>query len=916
MLMPEKYAHADYYYFAPENTYLSYNEYYKKYSSERLPKSVITTKGSNYISADCKPYDEDAVLFEGSIDSASYMINVRESGNYCLYIRYFPIESNSPQIELSVKIDRETPFDKASRLILKRVWTNESSIHTDSNGNQIRPSQVQCGTWQECFIRDPDGIFSEPLVFHLEKGLHEISFSSDRADFALDFFSFCNPIQPPKYSSHDISTTDAEVIRIEGENALYKSDSVLSPTYDNSDSLVSPSNPVKVVYNTIGAGGTWKDAMQSVTWVFDVEKSGWYRLGIKARQNQMRGLYSNRRIYIDGEVPFSEFSEVKFFYSRKWSITVPQSESGNDVYLYIEKGSHTITLECVTGEIGKPLQKLESVVDSLNECYRKITMITSPNPDKYTDYYVHEKIPDITEKLANISMQLKNIQSEIETVSKGSEVSLLENMAVILDKCVKKPLKIPHYIPQIKENIVSISALMYDYCKQPLEIDYIELAPYGREFSECNESLLQGIDFGVKSFIGSFSEDYTTISDTDSENALEVWVASGRDNAQVVRELTESGFLEEYGTPVSISLVSGGIIEATLSGREPDIALFIGGELPINLASRGLLADISHYDDFDTVAGRFQENALTHYQLETETYGLPVTQSFAMMFYRTDILSELGIYSPPETWTDFMEIMPEIQRNYMSVGLVLPSADISPSTESGHTFAMLMLQQGMSYYDKSTSLTTFDSANAKQAFKMWTSFYTDYGLAQSYDPFTKFRTGEYPIVIADYLFAVQLETASPEINGLWNFCPVPATVRSDGSLSHAVNSNTTGAVIFNSSDKKDDAWEYIKWFTQSDVQADYGRRIEGMQGAMGRFQTANVEALEMLSWSDNQLKRIKAQQNELAEINITTASYAVTRNIMNAFRETVDGGQNPYSTLLWYNKDINDEIKRKNKTKY
>lgn len=887
MLIPGNQAHAEYYSIPTENPYMSYSEYHEKYSAENAPEKAVEPD-----------YGADGV----------YRINVPETGRYCLYVRYFSEVSESTQTESALKIDGEIPFDKASSIILKKNWTNEHDIYTDSRGNQVRPPQVQCGAWKECYLRDAEGIYSEPLLFHLEKGTHEISFSG----FTPDYFCFCNPTQPPKYTVHDITPADTEIIRIEGENALYKSDSVLSPTYDNSDSLVSPSDPVKVVYNTIGGGGTWKDALQSLTWEFDVDENGWYRLGIKARQNQMRGLYSNRRIYIDGEVPYQELEQVGFFYGKNWSITVPQTESGEDVYLYLEKGSHSITLECVTGEISRPLQKLEKAVDKLNGCYREIIMVTSPNPDKYTDYYVHEKIPDITERLADISAELKEIQSEIETVSEGSEVSMLENMAVILDKCVEKPLKIPDYLWQIKENIVSVSALMYDYCKQPLEVDYMELAPYGTEFTECNGTLFQELLFGLQSFVGSFFEDYTTLSDVTGEEAVEVWVASGRDNAQIVRELTESGFTAEYGVPVAVNLVSGGIIEASLSGREPDVALFIGGEFPVNLASRGLLADVSHYDGFDEVSGRFQENALTHYQYKGGTYGLPITQSFAMMFYRTDILSTLSITSPPETWDDFMKILPEIQRNYMSAGLILPSSNISPATETGHTFAMLMLQQGLTYYNDDLSHSILDSVEAVQTFERWTDLYTDYGFAQSYDPFTRFRTGEYPIIIADYIFAVQLETASPEIKGLWDFCPVPATVRPDGSISHAVNSVTTGAVIFSTSDKKDKAWEYIKWFTQTDVQAEYGRRIEGIQGEMGRFQTANTDALNMLPWTESQLGRIKAQQSELAEIPVIPASYAVTRNIMNAFRETVNNAENPRNTLIWYNKDIENEIKRKN----
>ena len=84
-------------------------------------------------------------------------------------------------------------------------------------------------------------------------------------------------------------------------------------------------------------------------------------------------------------------------------------------------------------------------------------------------------------------------------------------------------------------------------------------------------------------------------------------------------------------------------------------------------------------------------------------------------------------------------------------------------------------------------------------------------------------------------------------------------------------------------------------------------------GTMGRFDTANTEALGQMSWSGDELARLRAQQEELTEIPVTPASYAVTRNIMNAFRETINEGANPRDTLIWYNRDINDEITRKRK---
>ena len=926
---------SSYYPIEPTDTDIpSFSDYYDLHSNDTRPDKEIIVKGYDYTSVsgadisvgsfgDDGDIRSNVLIWKGGEGCVSYRINVPETGIYCLGFSYCPTVSNSSQIELSLTIDGKTPYDTASRITLPRVWVNEKDIYTDSRGNQVRPSQVQKSMWLEKTAGDIDGLFGQPLFFALEKGSHEIAFASERAEFALESFRFYNPNELPSYSEYRetqpaASSSASKIFRIEAENADFKSDATLYPTYDNTSYLVSPSDPRKVVYNTLGAGN-WKKALQSVTWTIkkeNIDADGWYRIGIKSRQNQMRGFYSNRRIYIDGEVPCQELDQVKFYYDNDWNVVTPTTADGEEVCVFLTADrDHTVTLECVPGEIGDSMRRLESTVKELNSCYRRILMITGPSPDKYTDYYVHEKIPNLTSDLSRLSQELKDIQSDIEKLSgsKGSEAAALGNLAVILGKCTEKPIKIPSYLRQMKDSIASVSAWMRDYRDQPLEVDYIEFASQGKDFSPCKEKLGKAIAFSVKSFIGSFFEDYTTLSDVTGEDAIEVWVSLGRDQAQIIKEMTENEFMQDTGIPVSVNLVTGGVVEATLAGKGPDAALFLGGEFPVNLAARDLTVDLSQFSDFGEVSERFQENALTPYQYGGGTYGLPISQTFPMMFYRTDVLTELGYSTPPETWSSLIDMLPALQRNYMSVGLILPPANISPATEAGHTFAMLLLQKGVNYYAPEQRASTFNSTEAVQSFEEWTDFYTKYSFEQQYDAFSRFRTGEYPIVIANYTFFNQLAVASPEIKGLWDFCPVPGTQQSDGSISHAANSNGAGAVIFKKVKNKENAWKFVKWFTDTETQVRYGTQIEGLLGTMGRFDTANTEALSRLSWSKDEYSRLKAQQDELEEIPIIPSSYAVTRNIMNAFRETVNEGANPRDTMIWYNRDINDEIKRKRK---
>ena len=136
------------------------------------------------------------------------------------------------------------------------------------------------------------------------------------------------------------------------------------------------------------------------------------------------------------------------------------------------------------------------------------------------------------------------------------------------------------------------------------------------------------------------------------------------------------------------------------------------------------------------------------------------------------------------------------------------------------------------------------------------------------------------------------------------------TKQADGTINHAANSAGSGAVIFNKVSNQAAAWDFVKWFTSTDIQVDYGKQIEALMGPMGSFDTANVEALEQLPWSTAEYEKISSQQSYLREVPIIPASYAVTRHINNAFRMVVNDAGNPRYTLMSYNDQIKSEIVR------
>ncbi len=281
------------------------------------------------------------------------------------------------------------------------------------------------------------------------------------------------------------------------------------------------------------------------------------------------------------------------------------------------------------------------------------------------------------------------------------------------------------------------------------------------------------------------------MSDASEPAQIEAWVGMGRDQLQIAQQLVNERFTPETGITVKLNAAQAGamnqqgITEAIMAGRGPDVMLYAASTEPANLAMRGALLALDGLPGFDALKAQCQGESFVPYEYDGATYGVPFTQQFPMLFYRTDILQELGL-SVPGTWEELYGAIPVIQRKNMQVGV--PSSD--------QTFATLLFQQGGGYYAADRRSTALKDNRAVETFTRYTRLFSDYGLPLSYDFYNRFCSGEMPLAIADYTEYNRLVVAAPEIAGLWAMAPVPGTLQPDGTLDRQVLSGGAGAAIF------------------------------------------------------------------------------------------------------------------------
>lgn len=884
----------------------SYEDYLFEHTASEIDADPIALVGETAVLAD----DTDNIVLPFS---------VKEEGFYTLSFEYKYVVEGNKNTTYDLLIDGVAPYTEATALKFARMWTNETEITVDTNGDDINPKQVEADVWRSYTLYDKEGYYDSPLKFYLTAGEHTLTFAMSTDYVSLRNVEMSVDAALSSYEEYMDGHASADVydgeenIVIQGESALYKSEMYLIAQNDITNPLTQPYSPAKIKLNTFG-GANWKLNGETVQWIVDVEKAGLYNLSIRFRQNMYDGVSAHRRLYVNGEVPYAEANAMEFPYDTEWQTYTLQNSDEDNLKVYLEAGENVIALEVVLGSSAKIAEELQELVLELNTIYRDIIMITGSSPDDYRDYNIEKQVPTLVADLKQANKRLQGISDEIATQygEKSSLIAKIDNIVRQLDLMIEKPAQIAKSdrLSAFKSNISTVGSWISMFCEQPLEIDRMELWGSEGEAPRADANFGEGLKHSFDRFVASFTEDYSSMGSSEGDSAaVTVWIQSGRDQANVLKQLITSSFTPNTGVGVNLELVTGAIIEATLAGKGPDIALTRAVTDPVNFAMRGALYDLSTFDDYEEVTKNFVDGAMIPFEYKGGVYALPETMTYQMMFVRTDIMEELGL-SVPETWDELLtQVYPIVSRNNMEIGI--GNMNQISAMNASNIFTNLLYQMGGQIYNDDLTATALNTTVAYQAFNMSVELYADYLFPREYDAMSRFRTGEMPILLADYTMYNTFSISIPELDGLWEMYPIPGVLQEDGTINNDQAATEVASVMFDSIEDPEAGWEFLKWWVSEETQAEFGTRIEAVLGSGGRYATANVDAMSKLPWNDEQLSALNQQMESLIFVEQLPGSYFTSRAINNAFMTSVLNSENPTEQLLYWSEQIDLELTRK-----
>ena len=854
----------------------------------------------------------------------TWKVEVPREGLYNIRLEYLTEKSRGVDIEREVLINGELPFAGAGTLCFSRLWTDDGEIRKDNQGNEIRPTQVECFEKQAAFCRDDMGYQTEPYAFYFREGENELTLRAVNEPMTLCSIRLTPIAKSKSYEEYLAEqpevTMSADALafsgKIQGESATVRSAPSLYARYDRSSSQTDPCDVSRTVLNYIG-GDPWTHPGDWIQWEFEVPEDGYYNISIKARQLYQRGALSARTMYIDGEVPFDDMKAITFGYSTSWEMRTLGDENGTPYRFYLEKGNHTIRLEVTLGKMGPILNEVEDSIFRLNQIYRKLLVLTGANPDRFRDYKLATVYPEAVQAMELESKRLYKIVDDIVAITgeKSDRAAAAQTLAVQLEQFTESNEKITESFTNFKDNITSLGTAMQNMSESKLDVDLILVTGENAVVPTVHENFFQSAAHEIKSCVSSFFVDYNSLGNKydASDDALEIWITTGRDQSTILKTMVDDQFTTETGINVNVKLVQAdAILTAVVAGNGPDIVLSVNGWFAVNYAMRNAVEDLTQFPDYEEVVKAFNPSIiypLTYNNGQKKgVYGLPETQNFPLLFYRSDVMEELGL-PIPKTWSELIEELPTIQGNSLTVAVNFPDITIADISILGS----MIYQNGGSIYDEEAKRTLIDSEAGVEAFKQYTSLYNDYGLPVVFDFVSRFRSGEMPLGIASYATYNTLMVSAPEIRGLWDFTLFPGTQKEDGTIDFTAQTDGLCCLMIATDDEqvKQNAWKFMKWWVSADAQTNFGREMESVLGASARYQTANRDALRQLAWSKKQLEILEKQMANTRGFPEIAGGYSTTRHITNAIRRVINTKEEPRETLLNYARTINEEIRIK-----
>ena len=903
------------------NNYTNVSKNYSApaYQGERVVIKAAESydgQGGGTITTDSYGSYGDKVIEVGLGDSVTFKVDVPQTARYVFSLDYLSYDDSILPIEASLKVDGNYPFYEARRLILETTWVAPEEKSYDRYGNEIVPVPDKLVRWENKAVKDASYRYSQPLDMELTQGEHEFTIDIAEGTFLLGNLYLEPVVEVPEYQASE-KADGGKLITVQGEDPLYRNDSSIRAIAEYDVNLDPYSNSEKLL-NTLDRD-SFSEAGNMVTYEFEVEEAGNYNVAAHYVQSEKNGFPVFVDVAIDGQIPNTAFQSYPMAYTTKYANTTMQDADGNNLTVYLEAGTHTISFQIVEDNLREVLEAVDVIMSNVNDLSLDITKVAGSNKDKYRDFKMERYIPDISDRMNSWAGQMEALADSMKVYTPKSKkaVAAFASMTIAINQLrdlADEPNKIPYRISELTQSQSSVNqnlANLIDTLNgNELAFDRIYIYQDGAKLPKA-KNIVTNVVTTVQRFISSFAAQAYSTTNTDPSH-LKVWVNRPRAYLEIMQQIIDQEFTPETGITVDLCLMpdQNKLVLANSTGDAPDIAMGINYTVPYELAIRGALKPLTEFEDFSEVTKPYPAGLFIPSTIGDQIYSLPETMNFWVLFYRTDVLSKMGL-EVPDTIQEVQDMLPDLQMR--GLNFYYPTAGMI-TLRNFHGTAPLLFQNGSQMFGENGSDgITLNSEEAVNGLTTLTELFTIFNCPVDVQQFyQRFRNGNLPLGIGDFGVYNLLSNAAPEIANSWKISVVPGVKNENGEIERYTCGGAESSVVFRSNeDRENMAWDFLRWWSRDDVQSKFGQTLQVSYGSSYIWNTANLNAFDELPWDSENKQIIKEQASWLMEVARIPGTYLLERELSNAFNDIVVNGRTLRTRIDKAVKTVDREIDRK-----
>lgn len=899
-------------------THVSAGYFLKDYTGSDISIGIEDSikEGAQFLTDDNQGYTGKVARIEHG-DELILTANVPEDGLYWVSFDYLSYDKSILPIELAFSVDSEFPFYEARSLKFETTWVQEKETDVDRYGNEIVALPDKLMRWESKFLGDSSYRYSVPLKLELSKGEHQFGITVKEGSLLLGNLSLVAPQHISEYTGSEKAEGTA-LIEIEAEDFAERNDSAIHAAYEY-DASLTPLSAKEKVLNIIDEE-SFDTAGQRVTYSFEVENAGYYNLAMNYRQSEKNNFPVFTDIRIDGNIPNTAFESYNVASATDFTTKTFTDDEGNALSVYLDAGQHTISFTLVQDEIRFAVEKVDEIMSGISDLSLEVTKVAGTNKDKYRDLKLTRYIPDLEDRLWTWITELRSLadQATVFVDAKSAKdvaaFSYLLIAADQLESLAKEPDELVYRVDELSTSVNSINTQIANFVdligKNNLSIDRIYIYQSGAKLPK-GLGFFSSIGMNFSRFVNSFFGQSYSASNANKEH-IQVWVNRPRQYVEIMQKMIDEQFTPKTGIEVDLCLMTDAqkLILSNASGDTPDIATGINYSIPFDLAIRGALVDLTQFDNYKEVFGRYSDGLLVPSIVGDGLYSLPETMNFYVLFYRTDILEKLGL-EVPDTMDELIGMLTDLQMRGLNV--YYPTAAML-AMRNYHGTTPLIYQNGGELYGDTALDIELDSEETVEGFTQLTELFTLYNMPVDVPNFYQhFRNGDLPLGMADFNSYNLILNAAPEIANSWDIALIPGVKDEEtGEVYRYTAGGAESSVMFHSNaEREQKAWEYMDWWSTAEVQAEFGQRLQILYGDEYIWPTANLEAFGNLPYPTDDKDIIIEQAQYMLEAPRLLGGYMMERETSNAFNDIVVNGETVRSRIDDAVKTVKRETMRK-----